>query len=391
MIIIALITYDYYFIRFIHFFVYWLIINNMNNMENINNLFLNEHFKIIATLFFFIIALVLVFIIYFFIIKWLRKKVIKTKSTIDDFVIELLRIPMLCLLFWIVLSLFTTYSFISDTSFHDTMTAINKILLILTIGWILVKAIKAFFYYIQNKLDIKSSDNLDARKNLTRMKVFEGLAVALIVTLTIAACLMSFKQVRTIGLSLLTSAGIAGIIIGFAAQKSIATFLAGIQIAITQPIRLDDVVIVEGEWGRIEEITLTYVVVKIWDERRLILPVTYFIEKPFQNWTRTNSNILGSIFLYTDYSVPIDILRNYLKVILKDHPKWDKRVENIQVTDTKERYMELRILLSSTDASSNWDLRVDIREKMIAFLNKKYPGCFCKIRIQNNDLINLKA
>jgi small-conductance mechanosensitive channel len=154
-----------------------------------------------------------------------------------------------------------------------------------------------------------------------------------------------------------------------------------VQIAITQPIRLDDVVIVEGEWGRIEEITLTYVVVRIWDERRLVLPVSYFIEKPFQNWTRTSSNILGTVFLYTDYSVPVDALRKQLDVFLKNHPKWDGRVANIQVTDTKERYMELRILLSSVDSSRNWDLRVDIREKMIDFLNKEYPDCFAKTRI----------
>ncbi|MCK9160024.1 MAG: mechanosensitive ion channel family protein [Bacteroidaceae bacterium] len=359
-------------------------------MTYINDLFHNENFQLIATPVLFLVVLVLVFLIYNVVLKRIRKKALSTKNPLDDFMIDLLRVPVMCLLFWIVLSLFTTYSFVSHTGIHDTIADINKILLILTIGWILIKAIKAFFYYLQNHLDIQSADNLNARKNLTRMKVFEGLAVTLVSVLTVAACLMSFEQVRTIGISLLTSAGIAGIIIGFAAQKSIATFLAGVQIAITQPIRLDDVVIVEGEWGRIEEITLTYVVVKIWDERRLVLPVSYFIEKPFQNWTRTNSNILGTIFLYTDYSVPVDALRNHLNVLLKDNPKWDKRVVNIQVTDAKERYMELRILLSSTDASLNWDLRVDIREKMIDYLNKEYPGCFVKTRIQTTDPENLK-
>lgn len=246
----------------------------------------------------------------------------------------------------------------------------------------MIKVVRALFYYFQHKLDIDNTDNLNARRDLTRMKVFEGLIVALISILTIAAALMSFPQVRSIGISLLTSAGIAGIIVGFAAQKSIATFLAGVQIAITQPIRLDDVVIVEGEWGRIEEITLTYVVVKIWDERRLVLPVSYFIEKPFQNWTKNSSNILGTVFLYTDYSVPVDALRTQLDLLLKDHPLWDKRVANIQITDSKDRYMEVRILLSSSDASINWDLRVDIREKMIKFINQEYPGSFAKTRIE---------
>jgi len=354
-------------------------------MDSIKELFLNEHFQTIATPILFILVLALVFVIYRFVLKWARKKALASKNSIDDFIIDMLRIPVLCLLFWIVLSIFTSYLFVSNSGFHDVMANVNKILLILTIGWLIIKGIKAFFYYLQNKLDIQSSDNLNARRSLTRMKVFERLSVALIIIITISACLMSFEQVRTIGISLLTSAGVAGIIIGFAAQKSIATFLAGVQIAITQPIRLDDVVIVEGEWGRIEEITLTYVVVKIWDERRLVLPVSYFIEKPFQNWTRSNSNIMGSIFLYTDYSVPVDALREHLNILLKDHPKWDKRVANIQVTDSKERYMVLRILLSSKDASLNWDLRVDIREKMIDFLNKEYPGCFPKTRIQTTN------
>lgn len=350
-------------------------------MNDVWDIFYNGGLRVVTTSILFVLVLVVVFFIYRFVLKRVRRKALNTKNMLDDFIIDLLRLPVLCFLYWIVLSLFTTYSFVSRTGFYGTMSNINTILLILTIGWILVKAIKIAFYYFQNHLDIQNVDNLEARRNLTRMKVFEGLAVALISVLTLAACLMSFEQVRAIGISLLTSAGIAGIIIGFAAQKSIATFLAGVQIAITQPIRLDDVVIVEGEWGRIEEITLTYVVVKIWDERRLVLPVTYFIEKPFQNWTRTSSNILGTVFLYTDYSVPVDVLRKQLDVFLTNHPKWDGRVANIQVTDTKERYMELRILLSSTDSSRNWDLRVDIREKMIDFLNKEYPGCFAKTRV----------
>ncbi len=351
-------------------------------MIYIDHLLENSTFRVISTIILFGTSLTAIYLIYNSVLKRIRKKVESTESIIDDFIIDILRIPVLWLLFWIVLSLFTSYSFIAKTTVYKTLLDINKILLIVTIGWILIKVVRALFYYFQHKLDIDNTDNLNARRDLTRMKVFEGLIVALISILTIAAALMSFPQVRSIGISLLTSAGIAGIIVGFAAQKSIATFLAGVQIAITQPIRLDDVVIVEGEWGRIEEITLTYVVVKIWDERRLILPVSYFIEKPFQNWTKNSSNILGTVFLYTDYSVPVDALRTQLDLLLKDHPLWDKRVANIQITDSKDRYMEVRILLSSSDASINWDLRVDIREKMIKFINQEYPGSFAKTRIE---------
>lgn len=295
--------------------------------------------------------------------------------------IDLIKYPVLWLIFWISFTIFSSYSFISQTGVFATLSKINTVLLILSVGWILIKVTKGLFHYFQKKLDVNNKDNLNARKDLTKMKVFEGMVVAIITILTFAVCLMSFKEVRSIGVSLLTSAGVFGIIIGFAAQKSIATLLAGLQIAIAQPIRLDDVVIVEGEWGKIEEITLTYVVVKIWDERRLIVPVNYFIEKTFQNWTRNTSDILGSVFLYTDYQIPVETLRKQLLLLVDGHPNWDGRVANIQVTDSKERYMELRILLSSADSSSNWDLRVDIREKMIAFINTKYPDCFVKTRI----------
>ncbi|NJO89490.1 MAG: mechanosensitive ion channel [Chloroflexia bacterium] len=201
--------------------------------------------------------------------------------------------------------------------------------------------------------------------------------------MAISVSLLTFSQARTIGLSLLTSAGIFGIIVGFAAQKSLGMILAGIQIAITQPIRLDDVVIVEGEWGRIEEITLTYVVVKIWDERRLVLPVNYFLEKPFQNWTRSNADIIGSIFLYVDYSFPVDSLREILPAMLEGNTDWDKRVLNVQVTNTTEFHKEVRVLLSSPDASKNWDLRTFVREKIIDFVCSSYPESFAKIRVEN--------
>nr|WP_320058722.1 mechanosensitive ion channel domain-containing protein [uncultured Bacteroides sp.] len=328
----------------------------------------------------FLISIVITFIIYRWVISMLRKKALKTKTRVDDFAIDILKIPILWLLVWILFKIFS-HSFLSQTTIFDLLMKVNNVLLILTIGWVLIKLVKTLFYYYLNRQDMTVADNLNARRNFTKMKIFENIIVAIISIIIIAFCLMTFDEVRSIGISLLTSAGIAGVIVGFAAQKSLATVLAGIQIAITQPIRLDDVVVVEGEWGRIEEITLTYVVVKIWDERRLVLPVTYFIEHPFQNWTRHTSKILGTIFLYVDYSLPVDALRTELLRLLENHSLWDKRVANIQVTDTKEQYKELRILVSSQNSSLNWDLRVDIREKLIDFINSKYPDCFTKTRL----------
>ena len=194
--------------------------------------------------------------------------------------------------------------------------------------------------------------------------------------------MLTFKEARAVGVSLLTSAGILGIVVGFAAQKSLGLILAGIQIAFTQPIRIDDVVVVQGEWGRIEEITLTYVVVKIWDERRLILPVTWFLENPFQNWTRSDSAIIGSVFFYVDYGFPVESIRGVLPGMLKGNSNWDERIWNVQVTKTTEQYKEVRILLSSSDSSKNWDLKTEMMEKVIEFIHGNYPDAFAKIRIK---------
>lgn len=353
-------------------------------MNSFNDFINSDLYHKILSSVLFLITLIAVYLIYKFILNKLKKKAMKSATMVDDFIIDLLRIPVLWLLFWIVFRIFSAYSFISQTSFYGSLSKINNILLIGTIGWILIKVVRIMFYYFENRLDTKNPDDYNARRDLTKMKIFEGIFVALITVVTVAICLMTFDKVRAIGVSLLTSAGIAGIIAGFAAQKSIASVFAGIQIALTQPIRLDDQVIVEGQSGNIEEITLTYVVIKLWDEKRLILPVNYFLEQPFQNWTRNNSNILGTVFLYVDYSFPVDALRKQLAIFLDNNPKWDKRVSSIQVTDSKQNYMELRILLSSSNAGRNFDLQVEIREKMIAFINKEYPGCFVKTRVQTS-------
>jgi small-conductance mechanosensitive channel len=238
----------------------------------------------------------------------------------------------------------------------------------------------------QFRMDVK--DNLEARKIYTQVKMLKKIAVVVIVLFTAASMLMVFDSVRRFGTSLLASAGVAGIIVGFAAQKSISTVLAGFQIAMTQPIRLDDVVIVENEWGRIEEITLTYVVVLIWDLRRLIVPINYFIEKPFQNWTRVSADLLGSVFLYVDYTVPLKAIRDELDRLLEQSTLWDRKVKVVQVTDARPTVMEVRVLVSAADAGKAWDLRCELREKLIDFLQQNYPQCLPRMRaevVSNND------
>jgi len=216
----------------------------------------------------------------------------------------------------------------------------------------------------------------------TQVRVLGRVGKAIIAVFALASMLMVFDSVRQFGTSILASAGIAGIIVGFAAQRSIATLLAGFQIALTQPIRLDDVVIVDNEWGRIEDITLTYVVVRIWDERRLVVPITHFIERPFQNWTRSSSDLLGSVFLHVDYTVPLGALREELDRILAASPHWDGKVKVLHVTDARERTLELRILASAPDAPSTWNLRCEVREKLVAFLQARYPQCLPRVRAE---------
>lgn len=341
---------------------------------------LSSEFGIAISIAVFLFIWVIVYVIYRWIFKILKRKASKTKSKIDNFVIDNLKIPGLVLIYWISGKIFTRF-FFDDFAFMTYLNQLNNVIIIGIITWILIQGVRIFVHYLKTKLDVTVSDNLTARKNLTQINVFKNIANTVIIILGISIALLTFEGVRNIGLSLLTSAGVLGIIIGLAAQKSIGMILSGIQIAITQPIRLDDVVIVENEWGRIEEITLTYVVVKIWDERRLILPVTYFLEKPFQNWTRSSADILGTVYLIVDFEFPIDALRKALPDMVKDDPNWDKRVINVQLTNMDHKGKELRVLVSSTDASKNWDLRVAMREKIANYMMKEFPENFAKVRI----------
>jgi small-conductance mechanosensitive channel len=264
------------------------------------------------------------------------------------------------------------------------LPGVNKlmsILLIIAFANLLINVFRIFEDYVYHQYDLNKADNLKERKVRTQLLFIRKVVISFIVVITIAIILLSFNDVRKIGAGLLTGVGIGGIIIGFAAQKSLANFLAGLQIAFTQPIRIDDVLVVEGEWGRVEDITLTYVVLKIWDERRLILPITYFIEKPFQNWTRATSEILGTVFLYMDYTVPVDDLRLELTRLLGTTDLWDKRVGILQVTDAKEKTIELRALVSARNASQAFDLRCFIRENLVKYIRERSPESLPSVRV----------
>jgi small-conductance mechanosensitive channel len=261
----------------------------------------------------------------------------------------------------------------------------TEILLAISFANVLIALIKVFEDYVYHTFDIDKADNLKERKIRTQLQFIRRLAVSLVIVLTICAILLSFNNLRKIGTGLLTGVGVGGIIIGFAAQKSLGNFLAGFQIAFTQPLRIDDVLVVEGEWGRVEEITLSYVVLKIWDQRRLILPINYFVEKPFQNWTRNTSDILGTVFLYLDYSIPLPALRTELTRLLEINPLWDKRINVMQVTNTGERTIEVRALMSAASSGNAFDLRCDIREGLIKFIQENYPQSLPVTRIAGQE------
>src|SRR6185437_13508586 len=258
----------------------------------------------------------------------------------------------------------------------------SSVLLIVAITIVLFQAVETAEQALLLRFDITASDNLRARKLYTQVHVLGRVVYVAIGLFAVACILMLFQQVRQVGTSLLASAGIVGIIAGVAGQKTLANLIAGFQIALAQPIRQDDVVIVEGEWGRIEEITLSYVVVHIWDDRRLVLPLTYFVEKPFQNWTRNSAQLLGSVFVWVDYSFPLEEGRKALKQIIEASPLWDRRFWNLQVSDATERTMQLRVLATSKDSSKSWDLRCEIREKFIAYIQEHHPRSLPIVRAQ---------
>lgn len=262
----------------------------------------------------------------------------------------------------------------------DGIRQTASITIILLVTWFIVRLIAAISDYIEARNPVTEANNLRARAVHTQVRVLARTAMFVVGLLGVGSVLMTFPNVRQVGASLLASAGLAGIIAGFAARPVLGNLIAGLQIALTQPIRIDDVVIVENEWGRVEEITGTYVVVRIWDDRRLVVPLEHFIQKPFQNWTRKTSDLLGAVYLWVDYRMPIEPLRNELKRIVESAPEWDERVCVMQVTDVNDRSIQLRALVSSQNSGLNFDLRCKVREQLVAFMQDQYPRYLPQLR-----------
>ncbi|NDI97945.1 mechanosensitive ion channel [Flavobacterium sp. LaA7.5] len=323
------------------------------------------------------LGLIITFAVVFFVLKKIGKN---PKNILPVNFAHRIKVPLILFIIALVLRIGVSSNIFAEPQL-SIIGHIGTVLFIISITWFLIIVLRVTKTRLIRKYDITASDNLNARRVYTQFNILERVAVFIIIVLAIGIALMSFESIRAVGASVLASAGIAGIIIGFSAQKALGTLLAGIQIAITQPIRLDDVLIVEGEWGRVEEITLTYVVISIWDKRRLVVPTTYFIEKPFQNWTRSTAEILGTVFIYTDFRVPIDKLREELTRLLEGSDLWDGKVNVLQVTDAKADVMEIRALMSSADSSISWDLRVYVREKLIEYLQKNYPESLPRTRV----------
>ncbi|NNL86724.1 MAG: mechanosensitive ion channel [Myxococcales bacterium] len=256
------------------------------------------------------------------------------------------------------------------------------LLLIGVFGWFVVSLTLFSERYVVERFPVDVRDNLFARAVHTRFQVLRRLLVIATIVVCGAAALMTFPGMRTVGTGLLASAGVVGIVLGVAARPTVEALLAGIQLAWTQPIRLDDVVIIEGEWGRIEEIEATYVVVKLWDLRRLIVPLHHLLNTPFQNWTRTSSDLLGAVTIEVDYRTPVEAVRQHTAEILRESPSFDGTFWNLQVTDAGAQTMRLRVLVSAPDADVAWALRCEIREKLIAFLQSGYPECLPRLRAE---------
>ncbi len=266
---------------------------------------------------------------------------------------------------------------------RDVIPVVNEALILtfeLSFAWLLISLTAVLDEHLHRRLLTDERDNLRARRLLTRMAILRRALIAVIVIITAGAMLMTIPAAKALGASLLASAGMAGIVLGIAARPAAENLLAGLQIALTEPITLEDVVIVEGEWGWIEEITMTYVVVRTWDLRRLIVPIHNFIGQPFQNWTRRGTDILGQVTVDVDYTTPVAAVRKAVGEIVASSSHWDKKFWNLQVVDAGERTIRLRVLATAPDSPTAWEMRCEIREKLITYLQEHHPDSLPRLR-----------
>jgi len=258
-------------------------------------------------------------------------------------------------------------------TFKDILQHALGLGVIALVGWAIVILTELAGNIVFARYSIDSPDNLSARRIRTQTQVLQRIFTLTVSIVTASIMLMTFPAVRHVGVSLLASAGLAGLIVGMAARSTLSNLIAGVQVALTQPIRIEDAIVLEGEWGWIEEINTTYIVVRLWDLRRLIVPLSYFIEKPIQNWTRTTANLLGTVMIYADYTAPVQELREELHRILETTELWDRKTWALEVTDATERTIQIRALMSARNGPAAFDLRCYVRERLVRFLSEKHP------------------
>jgi len=249
----------------------------------------------------------------------------------------------------------------------------NALLVLAVLTWLALRALSGITHGVAARHSLDVADNLDARRIQTQTRLLVRAAGVMVLLAGLALMLMTFPGARQVGASLLASAGVVGLVVGIAARPVFSNLIAGLQLALAQPLRIDDVLVIQGEWGRVEEITGTYVVLKIWDDRRLIIPLQWFIENPFQNWTRSSAQIMGSVSLWVDYRMPLEPLREAARRACEAAPEWDQRLCLLQVVEAGERSMQLRVLVTSADSGQNWDLRCKVREALVDFMQREYP------------------
>ncbi|MGI4861472.1 MAG: mechanosensitive ion channel family protein [Janthinobacterium lividum] len=269
-----------------------------------------------------------------------------------------------------------------DLMLINPLRRLSGLILVGSLTWLAVRCVSALVQGVVLLNPLDKEDNLRTRALHTQVHVLSRCVIGAIVVVGIGAMLMTIPNVRQIGTSLLASAGVAGLVAGIAARPVLGNLIAGLQIAISQPVRIDDVVVIQGEWGRVEEITGSYISVRIWDERRLIVPLQWFIENAFQNWTRNSAEIIGSVFLWVDFRLPLEPVRQELVRLCEAAFEWDRRVQVLQVTDTSERSMQLRVLVSSPDSPRNFDLRCKVREGLLDFIQREFPDCLPRDRAE---------
>lgn len=303
----------------------------------------------------------------------------RTSTIVDDVMLECLSGPVRWLLVAFALAAVEPALHIGVGA-QDVWLRVVGLATPALLGWLVLRLLGALQRVVLAQADISVEDNLRARRRRTRASILHRVATFIVIGVTFCLMLMSIPSIRTIGVTLIASAGLAALAIGAAAQPALKNLIGGLQMAFTEPIRLDDVVIMDGEWGRIEDIRLTYVVVRIWDDRRLVVPVSKFLEESFQNWTRETSQLMGSVFWHLDPATDVARLRDKLSDVIHANPRWDRRFFNLQVTETTANSIEVRALMTARDASLAFDLRCDVREAMLDYMRKEMPEAFVRNR-----------